>query len=204
MLQGLTAHYLVTSVFPIAAGHTALVHAAAGGVGQLLCQMITSRGGTVIGTVSSPEKAEAALAAGAAHVIGYDDVATKVRELTAGVGVDVAYDGVGKATFDGSLAAIRRRGLLALFGAASGAPDPLELGRLSAGGSLSVTRPSLGDFTATPEELVWRASEVFGDYLDGKLTFAIGGIYPLADVAQAHRDLQGRRTMGKLLLDMEN
>lgn len=202
MLQGLTAHYLVTSVFPIGPGSTALVHAAAGGVGQLLCQMITARGGSVIGTVSTPEKGEAALAAGATHVIGYDAVPERVRELTDGIGVDVAYDGVGKATFDGSLASLKRRGLLALFGAASGAPDPFDLRRLAAGGSLSVTRPSLGDFTATPQELVWRASEVFGAYLDGTLRFAVGGVYPLAEAGQAHRDLEGRRTMGKLLLDL--
>lgn len=202
MLQGLTAHYLVTSVHRIEPGSTALVHAAAGGVGQLLCQMISARGGTAIGTVSTPEKGEAALAAGAAHVIGYEDFADKVRELTDGTGVDVVYDGVGKATFDGSLSALRRRGMLALFGAASGAPDPLDLRRLAAGGSLSVTRPSLTDFTATPEELVWRASEVFGAYLDGKLRFAIGGVYPLEQAADAHRDLEGRRTTGKLLLDL--
>ena len=202
MLQGLTAHYLVTTVHRIEPGSTALVHAAAGGVGQLLCQMIATRGGTVIATVSTPEKGEAALAAGAAHVISYDGFSDKVRDLTGGDGVDVVYDGVGKATFDGSLASLRRRGMLALFGAASGAPDPLDLRRLAAGGSLSVTRPSLSDFTATPGELAWRATEVFGAYLDGTLAFAIGGVYPLARAADAHRDLQSRRTAGKLLLDL--
>ena len=202
MLQGLTAHYLVTSSFAVQSGQTVLVHAAAGGVGLLLCQMISARGATVIGTVSTPEKAEAALAAGATHVIGYDSISAKVRELTDGVGVHAVYDGVGRDTFDESLASLRRRGMLVLFGAASGQPDPLDLRRLAGGGSLSVTRPSLGDFTTTPEELRWRAGEIFEAHAAGKLTFAIGGVYPLAQVAQAHRDLEARRTSGKLLLSL--
>jgi NADPH2:quinone reductase len=200
LLQGMTAHYLITSVHKIKPGDVALVHAAAGGVGLLLTQLIHARGGIVIGTVSTPEKAEAARAAGATHVIGYDQISAKVRELTDGLGVHVAYDGVGKATFDESLASMRKRGMLALFGAASGQPDPFVLGRLASSGSISVCRPTLGDYTTTPEELAWRASELFDAYLAGSLKFAIGGVYDLAEVATAHRDLQSRSTSGKLLL----
>ena len=200
LLQGMTAHYLATSVHEIKPGDVALVHAAAGGVGLLLTQLIRARGGNVIGTVSTPEKAEAALVAGANHVIGYDGIAAKVRDLTDGLGVHVAYDGVGKATFDESLASMRKRGMLALFGAASGQPEPFALGRLAAAGSISVCRPTLGDYTATQDELAWRASELFDAYLAGTLKFAIGGVYDLDDVADAHRDLEARATSGKLLL----
>ena len=202
LLQGMTAHYLVTSVHAIKPGDVALVHAAAGGVGLLLTQMIKARGGTVIATVSTPGKAQAATAAGATHVIGYEDIAESVRELTDGLGVHVAYDGVGKATFDQSLAAMRKRGMLALFVAASGQPEPFVLARLAGAGSISVCRPTLGDYTATPEELQWRAREIFDAYLAGTLNFAIGGVYDLDDVAQAHRDLEARKTSGKLLLRM--
>lgn len=202
MLQGLTAHYLITSVFDIKPGHTALVHAAAGGVGLLLCQLISQRGGTVIGTVSTTAKEKAARAAGAAHVIRYDQdpVAEQVSALTGGAGVDVVYDGVGKSTFDASLASLRTRGLLALFGQSSGAVEAFDPQVLNQRGSLSLTRPSLAHFVATPEELRWRASEIFGAVAAGTLDLALHDSYALADTAQAHRDLASRATSGKLVL----
>jgi NADPH2:quinone reductase len=202
MLQGLTAHYLITSVFDIKPGHTALVHAAAGGVGLLLCQLISQRGGTVIGTVSTAAKEKAARAAGAAHVIRYDQdpVAEQVSALTGGAGVDVVYDGVGKSTFDASLASLRTRGLLALFGQSSGAVEAFDPQVLNQRGSLSLTRPSLAHFVATPEELRWRASEIFGAVAAGTLELALHDSYALADTAQAHRDLASRATSGKLVL----
>lgn len=202
MLQGLTAHYLITSVFDIKPGHTALVHAAAGGVGLLLCQLISQRGGTVIGTVSTEAKEKAARTAGAAHVIRYDQdpVAEQVSALTGGAGVDVVYDGVGKSTFDASLASLRTRGLLALFGQSSGAVEAFDPQVLNQRGSLSLTRPSLAHFVATPEELRWRASEIFGAVAAGTLELALHDSYALADTAQAHRDLASRATSGKLVL----
>ena len=202
MLQGLTAHYLITSVFDIKPGHTALVHAAAGGVGLLLCQLISQRGGTVIGTVSTEAKETAARTAGAAHVIRYDQdpVAEQVSALTGGAGVDVVYDGVGKSTFDASLASLRTRGLLALFGQSSGAVEAFDPQVLNQRGSLSLTRPSLAHFVATPEELRWPASEVFGAVAAGTLNLALHDSYALADTAQAHRDLASRATSGKLVL----
>ncbi|SDM17953.1 quinone oxidoreductase family protein [Allokutzneria albata] len=202
MLQGMTAHYLTASTHPIAEGDVALVHAAAGGMGLLLTQMIKARGGRVIGTVSTAEKEKLAREAGADEVIRYteQDVAQRVRELTDGVGVHVVYDGVGKDTFDASLASLRPRGLLALYGAASGAVPPFDAQRLNAGGSLFLTRPSLGHHTATREELLWRAGEVFDAIQAGELDIAIGGRYALDSARQAHEDLQGRRTTGKLLL----
>lgn len=202
MLQGLTAHYLITSVFDIKPGHTALVHAAAGGVGLLLCQLISQRGGTVIGTVSTEAKEKVARAAGAAHVIRYDQdpVAEQVSALTGGAGVDVVYDGVGKSTFDASLASLRTRGLLALFGQSSGAVEAFDPQVLNQRGSLSLTRPSLAHFVATPEELRWRASEIFGAVAAGTLELALHDSYALADTAQAHRDLASRATSGKLVL----
>jgi NADPH2:quinone reductase len=202
MLQGLTAHYLITSVFDIKPGHTALVHAAAGGVGLLLCQLISQRGGTVIGTVSTEAKETAARTAGAAHVIRYDQdpVAEQVSALTGGAGVDVVYDGVGKSTFDASLASLRTRGLLALFGQSSGAVEAFDPQVLNQRGSLSLTRPSLAHFVATPEELRWRASEIFGAVAAGTLDLALHDSYALADTAQAHRDLASRATSGKLVL----
>jgi NADPH2:quinone reductase len=202
MLQGMTAHYLVASLYEVKPGDVALVHAAAGGVGQLLCQMISSRGATVIATVSTSSKAVIAQQAGAAHIIRYDseDVATKVRELTNGQGVEVVYDGVGLATFDGSLASLKRRGMFALFGGASGMVAPFDLQALSRMGSLFVTRPTLADYIAGPGEMQWRADEIFAAHTAGKLNFAIGNTYDLADAATAHIDLAARRTTGKLLL----
>lgn len=202
MLQGITAHYLITSVHEIVPGDTALVHAAAGGVGLLLCQMITARGGTVIGTVSSDVKADAARAAGAAHVIRYDavDFMPRVRELTDGLGVDVVYDGVGKSTFEGSLGSLKPRGMMALFGQASGPVGPFDPQILNTLGSLFFTRPTITNFTQTREELQWRAGEVFEAMLEGHLTMTLGGSYPLAEAATAHRDLESRATSGKLIL----
>ncbi len=202
MLQGITAHYLITSVFEIKPGTTALVHAAAGGVGLLLCQMISTRGGTVIGTVSTEAKAAAASAAGAAHVIRYDqeDFTTRVREVTDGIGVDVVYDGVGASTFEGSLRSLKPRGMMVLFGQASGPVGSFDPQILNSLGSLSLTRPSLMNFIQTREELQWRASEVFEAMLSGNLAMTLGGSYPLSEAAQAHRDLEGRKSSGKLIL----
>jgi len=203
MLQGLTAHYLTTSTHPVQPGDVALVHAAAGGVGQLLVQMVQARGGSVVATAGGPEKCETARGLGAEHVIDYravDNLAEEVRRLTGGRGVDVAYDGVGKDTFDASLASLRPRGLLALFGAASGQVPPFDIQRLNASGSLFLTRPQLGHHLATPEELQWRAGEVLGAVADGSLHVAVGGRYPLTEAATAYADLEGRRTQGKLLL----
>ncbi len=203
MLQGLTAHYLTTSTWAVQPGDVALVHAAAGGVGQLLVQMVRARGGSVVATAGGPEKCATARAVGAEHVIDYravDDLAGEVRRLTDGRGVDVAYDGVGRDTFDASLASLRPRGMLVLFGAASGQVPPFDIQRLNAGGSLFLTRPTLGHHLATRDELEWRAREVLGAVADGSLQVAIGGRYPLAEAAMAYDDLEGRRTQGKLLL----
>jgi NADPH2:quinone reductase len=203
MLQGLTAHYLTTSTYAVRPGDVALVHAAAGGVGQLLVQSIRARGGTVIATAGTPDKCATASGLGAEHVVNYRDVAdvaAEVRRLTGGRGVDVAYDGVGRDTFDASLASLRPRGLLALFGGASGQVPPFDIQRLNSGGSLFLTRPSLGHHLATREELEWRAGEVLGAVAGGSLRVTIGGRYPLAEAAEAYADLEGRRTEGKLLL----
>ena len=203
MLQGLTAHYLTTSTWAVAPGDVALVHAAAGGVGQLLVQLVHARGGTVVATAGGPQKCATARDLGAEHVIDYrdvDDLAAEVRRRTDGRGVDVAYDGVGKDTFDGSLGSLRPRGLLALFGAASGQVPPLELQRLNAAGSVFVTRPKLLDHLATRAELEWRAGEVLDAVADGSLRVAIGGRYRLGEAETAYADLEGRRTQGKLLL----
>ncbi len=202
MLQGITAHYLITSVFEVKPGTTALVHAAAGGVGLLLCQMITARGGTVIGTVSTEAKAAAANAAGAAHVIRYDqeDFMLRVRELTGGIGVDVVYDGVGASTFEGSLNSLKPRGMMALFGQASGPVGPFDPQILNTLGSLFFTRPTITNFIQTPQELQWRAGEVFEAMLSGNLTMTLGGSYPLAQASEAHRDLEARKSSGKLIL----
>ena len=202
MLQGMTAHYLVASTFEVKPGHDVLVHAAAGGVGLLLTQLAKARGARVIGTVSTEEKEKLAREAGADDVIRYDrdDFAKLARELTNGEGVDVVYDGVGKDTVDGSLASLKIRGLLALFGAASGPVPPIDPQRLNSGGSLYLTRPTSAHYTRTREEIDWRSQELFDAIQAGELTVRIGGKYPLADARKAHEDLQGRRTTGKLLL----
>jgi NADPH2:quinone reductase len=199
-LQGMTAHYLINSSFRVEPGHTVLVHAGAGGVGLLLTQLLKSRGARVITTVSTAEKEQLARTAGADEVLRYEGFAEAVRELTNGVGVNVVYDGVGKDTFDGSLASLRTRGFLVLFGAASGAVPPVDPQRLNAGGSLSLTRPKLADFLANPQERLWRSSEVFSAVADGSLKVRIGASYPLAEAQRAHEDLEGRRTTGKVLL----
>lgn len=203
LLQGMTAHALVNDVYRVQAGDTVLVQAAAGGLGLLLTQLATARGARVIGTVSTPAKEELAREAGAAEVIRYtevDDLAAAVRDLTDGTGVAAAYDGVGATTFDASLASLRRRGMLVLFGAASGPVPPVDPQRLNAAGSVYLTRPSLGDFVATREELLARAADVYDLVAAGDLDVRIGGTYALADAAAAHTDLQQRRTTGKLLL----
>ena len=205
MLQGLTAHYLVTSVYEISRGDAALVHAAAGGVGLLLCQMIRQRGGDVIGTVSTDAKAEAALAAGAKHIIRYDteDVVDRVRELTGGKGVTVVYDGVGRDTFEASLHSLAPRGVMALFGQSSGPVGPFDPQILNQLGSLVLTRPSLAHFTQDAAELRWRASEVFQALGEGTLSVSLHGTYPLEDASRAHEDLAARITSGKLLLSTQ-
>jgi NADPH2:quinone reductase len=200
LLQGMTAHYLLFDSYPVRAGDTVLVHAAAGGMGLLLTQWATALGARVIGTVSTPEKEKLARQAGAAEIIGYDDVAAQVRRLTGGEGVPAVYDGVGQATFDGSLASLRSHGVLVLYGQASGPVPPFELSRLAGGGSLYVQRPTLVHFVATREDLFRRASAVLDKVADGSLHITIGGRYPLAEAARAHEDLQSRRTTGKLLL----
>ncbi|WP_131104221.1 quinone oxidoreductase family protein [Ornithinimicrobium sufpigmenti] len=202
MLQGMTAHYLVNSTFPAQQGQTALVTAAAGGVGLLLCQLLRAKGVRVIGTVGSPEKAELAKANGADEVVLYrqEDLVETVERLTSDEGVDVVYDGVGKDTFDAGLRLLRPRGMMVLFGAASGPVPPVDPQSLNAGGSLFLTRPSLAHYAADREELLWRAADVLGAIAGGELTIQVGGRYPLAEAQQAHEDLEGGRTTGKLLL----
>ena len=203
MLQGLTAHYLATSTYAVQQGTVALVHAAAGGVGQLLTQVVKKRGGRVIATAGSPEKLETARERGADELIDYstvDDLAATVRELTGGVGVDVVYDGVGKDTFEASLASLRPRGLMVLYGAASGQVPPFDLQRLNPMGALYVTRPGLAAYVATPEELRGRATELFEWIESGDVRVTVGGRYPLEDARTAYADLEGRRTQGKLIL----
>ncbi|WP_375490321.1 quinone oxidoreductase [uncultured Jatrophihabitans sp.] len=202
MLQGMTAHYLVHSTYAVREGDDVLVHAAAGGVGQLLVQLVKRQGAHVVATVGSDAKVQVARAAGADAVIRYDeagDLAAAVREHVPD-GVHVVYDGVGKATFEASLASLRRRGMLALFGAASGQVPPFDLQRLNPAGSLFVTRPTLADYVATRDELQWRAGDVLDGAASGELRIAIGGRYPLDDAQQCYRDLEGRRTTGKLLI----
>lgn len=199
-LQGLTAHYLASSTFPLAPGHTALVHAGAGGVGLLLIQLAKARGARVFTTVSSSEKAELARVAGADEVLSYADFDREARQLTDGQGVNVVYDGVGISTFDRSLKALAVRGMMVLFGAASGPVPDFDLQRLNAGGSLFITRPTLGDYVRTPDELAFRWNELTRLVLDGQLTVRVGGTYPLSRAAQAQDDLAARSTTGKLLL----
>ena len=202
-LQGLTAHFLVADCAPVGPGDTVLVHAAAGGVGLLLTQLATARGARVLATVSTAEKAELARGAGAAEVVRsdeVDDLAAAVRALTGDEGVAVAFDGVGRDTFDASLASLRRRGTLVLFGAASGPVPPVDPQRLNRAGSVYLTRPTLHDYVATRAELVARAGAVFAAVADGTLHVRIGHRHPLDDAARAHTDLEGRRTTGKVVL----
>ncbi len=200
LLQGMTAHYLATDTYRVEAGDAVLVHAAAGGVGLLLTQVVKQRGGRVIATTSNEEKGELARGAGADEVIRYDGFGERARELTGGDGVEAVYDGVGRTTFDESLASLRVRGTMVLYGAASGPVPPFDPMQLESAGSLFLTRPTLRHYTARREELLARAREVLGWVADGKLEVHIGGRYPLEDARKAHEDLEGRRTMGKLLL----
>ncbi|MDQ3404768.1 MAG: quinone oxidoreductase [Actinomycetota bacterium] len=203
LVQGMTAHYLVNESYRARAGDTVLVHAAAGGVGLLLTQMLKDRGVRVIGTVSTEAKARLALRNGADEVIRHtecDDLAAEVRDRTGGVGVHAVYDGIGATTFDASLDSLRTRGTMVVFGGASGAVPPVDVMRLLWGGSLTLTRPYLEHFRATLAEFEWRAGEVFDAVVAGSLTITIGGTYPLAEAARAHADLAARRTTGKLLL----
>ncbi|WP_104981538.1 quinone oxidoreductase family protein [Sorangium cellulosum] len=202
MLQGITAQYLVRSTFPLGPGHTCLIHAAAGGVGLLLCQMAKRLGARVLGTVSTEEKARLAREAGADEVILYTqaDFEAEARRLTGGAGVHVVYDGVGKDTFEKSLGALRLRGTLVLFGQASGAVPAFDPQILNQKGSLYLTRPSLVHYTTTREELLERAGDVLGAIARGELDVSVGATYPLAEAAEAHRALAGRKTTGKVLL----
>lgn len=201
LLQGMTAHYLVESVFRPEPGDPVLIHAGAGGVGLLLTQMAAAKGARVITTVSTDDKEKLSRQAGAREVLRYgDDLAAQVRELTDGAGVAAVYDGVGASTFEASLASLRVRGTLALFGAASGAVPPFDPQRLNPAGSLWLTRPSLGAYTRDRAEFLWRATDVFDGIAAGTLTVRIGATYPLADAAQAHRDLAGRKTTGSIVL----
>ena len=203
MLQGMTAHYLLNSAWQLKAGETALVHAAAGGMGLLLTQLAKTKGARVIGTTSSAAKERIAREAGADEIVRYtevEDVAAEVRALTGGRGVDVVYDGVGKDTFEASLGSLRNRGLLALFGGASGQVPPFDPQRLNGAGSLFLTRPKLKDYIATREELEWRAGEILGAVADGSLQINVGARFPLAQAGDAHTALAGRGTTGKLLL----
>ena len=200
MLQGLTAHYLSNSTYPVAGGDHVVVHAAAGGVGLLLTQMVKMRGGIVIGTASTTAKAVLAQEAGADHLAGYDDFAAVTGQVTDGAGAAAVYDGVGLTTFDDSLSALRPRGYMVLYGAASGPVPAFELQRLAAGGSLYITRPTLGSYLASRDELLSRTADLFSWIGQGKLSVRVGGTYPLGEAVRAHEDLGGRRTTGKLIL----
>ena len=200
LLQGMTAHYLSHDTFPVGNGDTVVVHAAAGGVGLLLTQMVTMRGGIVVATTSTTAKAVLARQAGAVHLAGYDDFAAVTRQVTGGAGAAAVYDGVGRATFDDSLSALRPRGCMVLYGAASGPVPPFELQLLAAGGSLFITRPTLGSYMASRDELRGRADDLFSWIARGRLSVRIGGSYPLAEADRAHQDLASRGTTGKLIL----
>ena len=202
MLQGMTAHYLTHSTFPIQEGQTVLVHAAAGGVGLLLCQLAKMRGARVIGTAGTEEKADLARGAGADEVILYreQDFVEETKRITDGEGVHCVYDSVGKDTFDGGLDVLRPRGYMVLFGGSSGQVPPFDPQTLNQKGSLFLTRPSLARYTLTREELSWRAESLFSWIGQNNLDVRVGGAYRLAEAAQAHRDLEGRKTTGKLLL----
>ncbi len=202
MLQGMTAHYLTHSTFPLRTGQTALVHAAGGGVGQLLTQMAKRLGARVIGTVSNEEKARLARAAGADEIIFYtrDDFETETKRLTNGAGVDVVYDSVGKDTFDKSLNCLKPRGYLVLYGQSSGAVPPVNPQVLNAKGSLFLTRPTLGHYILTRGELLWRTDDLFNWIGAHQLNVTIDKTFPLAEAAEAHRYLEARKTQGKVLL----
>jgi NADPH2:quinone reductase len=203
LLKGMTAHYLIKSTYPVQQGDSVLVHAGAGGVGLILTQWATSMAVSVITTVSTPEKAELSRTAGAVDVLDYpkdaNEFGAKIKELTDG-GVAAVYDGVGADTFDASLASLRIRGTLALFGAASGPVGPFDPQRLNAAGSVFLTRPTLMHYTHTPDEFAWRAGELLNAIADGTITVTVSERYRLEDAAQAHRDLEGRKTIGSVVL----
>jgi len=200
MIRGMTARYLVKETYRVKQGDTILIHAAAGGVGLIVCQWAKFLGATVIGTVGSEEKAALARAHGCDHPIAYENFAERVRVITGGEGVPVVYDSVGKATFEESLRCLARRGILASFGEASGDPDPLPPRRLGPLGSLYVTHPSLADYTATRAELLTTANDLFNMVASGKVRIEISRTYPLAQAARAHADLEARRTTGSIVL----
>jgi len=202
MLQGMTAHYLATSTYPLREGDRCVVHAAAGGVGLLLVQIAKRRGARVIGTVGSDEKGELARAAGADDIIVYtrQDFVAETKRITDGAGVHVIYDSVGRTTFLPGLEVLVRRGTMALFGQSSGPVAPIDPQLLNQKGSLFLTRPTLAHYVATRDELLWRARELFDWVAAGALTVRVGAEYPLAEAAEAHRALEGRRTTGKVLL----
>lgn len=204
LLKGLTAHYLLKSVYPVQAGDAVLVHAGAGGVGLILTQWAHLLGARVITTVSTPQKAEMSKQAGADEVLSYPDDAAafgqRIRELTGGLGVAAVYDGVGATTFDASLASLAVRGTLALFGASSGPVPPVDPQRLNAAGSVFLTRPALVHFMRTGQEFNWRAEELFEAVAGGSINIEVGGRYPLAEATRAHQDLQGRKTAGSIVL----
>lgn len=201
MLQGMTAHYLCETTYPVRAGQTALVQAAAGGLGLLLTQMLARKGVRVLGTTSTEEKARVARGAGVDEVLPYDaDLAAAVRRLTGGRGVDVVYDGVGRSTFDAGLDSLARRGMMVLVGAASGSPDPVDPQVLNRKGSLFLTRPTLAHYIAERSELLERGSSVLAQVADGSLEVRVGGRYPLREARRAHEDLEARRSTGKLLV----
>ena len=202
MLQGMTAHYLTHSTFPLKAGHTALVHAAAGGTGRLLVQIAVLLGARVIATVGTEAKAQLARQAGASEVLLYDqqDWVAEVRRLTGGAGVDVVYDSVGKATYLKGFECLKPRGMMVHYGVASGPIDPLDTRVLTAKGSLFLTRPTLNSHVSDPQELAWRSADLFRWIAEGKIQLRIDREYPLAETAQSHRDMEARKTTGKLLL----
>ncbi len=202
MLKGLTAQYLLRSCYRVQSGDAVLIHAAAGGVGLIACQWAKALGATVIGTVGSAEKAKLAAAHGCDHPILYkeQDFVARVRELTAGAGVKAVYDSVGRDTFDGSLDCLEPRGTLVSFGQSSGPVEPFNIGLLAAKGSLSLTRPTLAHFIATTSQLASSASDLFDLYVSGALRIEIGRTYPLSQTAQAHRDLESRKTSGSTVL----
>jgi NADPH2:quinone reductase len=203
MLQGMTAHYLAYSTWPLKEGETALIHAGAGGVGLLLTQMAARIGAKVITTVSTPEKAEISREAGASEVILYteQDFVEEVKHITSGRGVDVVYDSVGKTTFEGSLNCLRPRGMLALFGGSSGAVPPFDPIQLSSKGSLFLTRPTLWHYISTREELEWRANDVLNWALNGELKLRMEHVYALEEASRAHAEMESRKTTGKILLE---
>ncbi len=204
LLKGMTAHYLIKSVHPVTPRDFVLMHAGAGGVGLILTQWATSMGARVITTASTPQKAELSRQAGAYEVLGYPDdpaeFASQVREITGGHGVAAVYDGVGRTTFEASLASLAVRGMLALFGASSGPVPPVDPQRLNAAGSVFLTRPNLAHYIRTADEFAWRAGEVLDAIADGSITVTVSERYPLAEAQRAHEDLQGRRTTGSIVL----